>query len=537
MLIIGSLLIYSYSGGQVIFERTYNDVYPSLKFPIELGDLSTVSFANNGECSLLGYRHIDAEGNVIREETIDYEAHSSLSTNWIGHDSVLIWYRMGPLDLGGNDSFKVKLWTPGNINTLLVDQAFQEFEPTHIYGAYLFSNQKLVYTKRDSFFLFNTLTSSIEKTIVIPSTSAVFEINTNILVISDQQPPTVLDQNLDTVYVWQQILSLPFGHQLQPVTIDSFLVGVDTSGPTMVSSINVFTEKIQTFDFQYFDSIEDMQQHKNILFLKGFVLDEYGVLKLNAHLNIITYTSLAYPYVNPYITFQYYPDRVYGSGYDGLTHYKANYMMSYQYHDAGPIKKLDIALDTVWIDSLHALANQSYLLYTSGVVHNFSEEEIHSLTIHYEDYSGFPFFCSSFVFAHHFTGLSIAPGTRDTLHFQTSDHLSHTFPLHRQYYVQHGNFHLDDDLSNNSAELTYLINGIEEVDSETWTVYPNPFTDFLGTVDGTSNTEMILYDQMGEMVSQGLDQLDDLSDLPIGIYFLQIHVGHNLFVKKVVKVD
>jgi hypothetical protein len=52
-----------------------------------------------------------------------------------------------------------------------------------------------------------------------------------------------------------------------------------------------------------------------------------------------------------------------------------------------------------------------------------------------------------------------------------------------------------------------------------------------------SPLKLDLYDQMGKLIAYGHDKLSDLRELPVGIYFLQIHVGHNLFVKKMLKVD
>jgi hypothetical protein len=68
-------------------------------------------------------------------------------------------------------------------------------------------------------------------------------------------------------------------------------------------------------------------------------------------------------------------------------------------------------------------------------------------------------------------------------------------------------------------------------------IYPNPFNSFIAATFHDSPVAMILFNQMGRIISQGGNRLEDLIELPAGIYFLQIHAGHNLFVKKVVKVD
>ncbi len=110
-------------------------------------------------------------------------------------------------------------------------------------------------------------------------------------------------------------------------------------------------------------------------------------------------------------------------------------------------------------------------------------------------------------------------------------------PFMQTFYVQHGNYHLDADTSNNAFELIYISSSTEETASVSMTAFPNPFTDYITVSEHSESIQLRLYDQHGGMVASGYNRLDDLGKLPAGIYFLQIISGRSITVKRMVKVE
>ena len=520
---------------QVIYERTYPYEFPSIQIPIELSDTSTFSLGNNSDCGGVGSRHIDVDGNELMGNKFGVEAFSS-GYYWIGHDSVLIWAEEGALDVGP-DSFRVYVWTPDEIKKILSIGVRYDFTPERRYGAYLYTTGRLLYEKSDTLYTKNLYTAAVEDSLIIPFIYHVIEFEKSILVFSDSESALLLNDHLEVIYEWQDLLSLTFNID-QAVVVDSFLVGKEGVNPTSIAMVNVYNESQQVMDLSmYFDQIEEIQANKNMLFVKGIFNGESQLLQLDSEFAVVGITKIDIPELNKELTFQYYPDRVYAWGYDGLANYKANYRMSYQYQDANPVKYLDIALDTMWVDSVYKYPEQQHLpikVYISAVVRNFSPETIHSYTLHHEEIP--VFYCDPGVYAMSFEDLTIEPNDSDTLSFQIWTY-QYGSSFTRRFYVHHGNHHLDDEITNNNFQLTYLISGTGELFPLSITVYPNPFIDFFQTSVQTDLIQLNLYDQSGRLVSTGYDRLDYLYKLPSGIYFLQIQTGSSFVVERVVKVE
>lgn len=110
-------------------------------------------------------------------------------------------------------------------------------------------------------------------------------------------------------------------------------------------------------------------------------------------------------------------------------------------------------------------------------------------------------------------------------------------PFMQTFYVEHGNFHLDADTSNNAFELICVSSGTEETAPSSMAAFPNPFADYITVSEHSESIQLRLYDQDGAMVANGYNRLDGLRRLPAGSYFLQIMSGHTIDVKRVVKVE
>jgi Secretion system C-terminal sorting domain len=517
---------------QVIYERTFPHEFPSIHFPIELSDTSTFSLGTNSDCGGIGSRHIDVNGNERMGNRFWAEAFSS-GYYWIGHDSVLIWAEEGALD-AGRDSFRVYIWTPDEINKILSIGIRDDFSNSPRYGAYLYSPGRLVYEKTDTLYTKDLSSGQVEDSLIFPDIYHIIEFEKSILVFSDNESPLLLNDQLEDIYEWQDPSSLPFNIS-ESVVLDSFLVGMEESNPLSLGVVNVYNESLAHIDLSsYFDQIEEIQSNKNNLFVKGISNGEHLVLQLDNKFTFVDLLSIAFPELDKQMTYQYYPDRVYAWGYDGLANYRANYRMSYKYLDAGPIEYRDIELDTMWVDSVYTYAEHYLIVHISSVVRNLSPETIHSYTMHYEEIP--IFFCDPGVYAGSFDDLTIEPSVTDTLSFQVWTY-QYGSTFSRRFYVHHGSYHLDDQAGNNNFFLVHLLSSSHEPVLLTSIVYPNPFTDFLQVADVSESIQMDLYDQTGRMVSSGYGRLDNLGRLPIGVYLLQILDGNSISVRKVVKVE
>ena len=523
---------------QVIYERTYPGEFPSIQMPVELSDTSTFSIGNNDECGGLRSRHIDVHGNEL-EGNIFYAEGFSSGYYWIGHDSVLIWVEHGAYDVGP-DSLRVHIWTPGEINTILSVGLNYDFSDSRKYGAYLYSPERLVYEKTDTLYTKNLYSSIVVDSLVIGGISQIFEFERSILVFSDAEDPLLLDDRLEEIVEWDSHYTLPF-NLYSAVVIDSFLVGEVELNTVSLGIVNVYDESQKILDLStYFEQIEDVQANKNYLFVKGG--DSGGgqfVLQFDKEFELVNGFARDIPKLYRQMTFQYYPDRVYAWCYDGLASYKANYRMSYQYQNAFPIKYLDIALDTAWVDSVYKYPEHYHLpanVFVSAVIRNLSPDTIHSLTIHWERTPDF--WCDSGVYPYQRGGLNIAFNESDTISFQTwSYEVAHNLPYFETFFIHHGNNHLDSNWNNNIYELDYLSGSIDETVSAAVSVFPNPFTDFLKLSGESESSQLILYDQTGRLVTSGYGQLDNLGHLHAGMYVLQVISGHSSGVTRLLKVE
>ncbi|MDQ3016020.1 MAG: hypothetical protein M3R25_04785, partial [Bacteroidota bacterium] len=107
---------------QVVYERTFDPVRPSMEHPIQLSDTSSISFSTYNDCSFGAYIHHDKNGVEIMSESLDNESQHNVRARKIGLDSILFSYRNGAFDFGDQNYFKVSLWTPAGITPLIAHE-------------------------------------------------------------------------------------------------------------------------------------------------------------------------------------------------------------------------------------------------------------------------------------------------------------------------------------------------------------------------------------------------------------------------------
>ena len=526
------------ANGQVIYERTYPDVSPYIEKLFELSDHSTVSFSYSSACPFMEWLLVDANGNLNKHEGLGYETVHSFDARKLEGDNILVSYRMGPLDYPGDNSFNVELWTPTDIITIVEDPVSYAYweDMGFSYGAYSIYNDKIIYQKVDTLFLKNLFSGDIERKVIQSNllSSGVFPVLDHLLVYPATGPPTLYDQNLQPAITWNNSM-LPGDYA---VSIDSFMVGVSAPGNLSLHIINAFDESFRDLDLStYFTQILSLSVENNILIVRGNAGTQPLVLKLDSHFIILAQSNLDIPMpkgINE-MTLMYFPDRVYSWGYDGLDSYR----MSYQYPDAHPIQYIDLALDSIWVDSVFYWPPEQHLpakVFMLCKVSNHSAEPIQNFAIFYQDQSFSE--CDPGVYPRYIEGLNIPPGQSATFMYQNiSWKLPVGDPFIRTFIIKHPNYHLDSTYSNNIYTVSYFPTDIDEPLQSPVAVFPNPFIDLLTTSIQSIGVELILFDQMGKIVSSGQDQLDHLSDLPVGIYFLQVYDGQQLLVRKVVKVE
>ena len=517
---------------QVVYERTFPFEFPSIQFPIELSDTSTVSLGTNNECGGIGVRHIDALGNELEEDAFWAEAFSS-GIYWIGHDSVLIWAEEGAYDVGP-DSFRVYIWTPAEIRKILSSDIRNQFSNPRLYGAFLYSPDRLVFEKTDTLYSKNLQNDQIEDSLIIPGIISILEFEKAILVFSQTAAPLLLDDHLTEIIMWHDTTSLPFSINEANV-LDSFLVGRSGFTPNAIAIINVYSETKGEVDLSpYLNLVEDVQVNKSHLFVKGVLNQEHYVIELDGQFQIVEIHKIDFPDLDFDLTYRYFPDRVYAWGLNGLARYNANYRMSYKYKDPHPVEYIDIALDTMWVDSVVNYAPQYFVIYIKAVVRNLSLQVVHSVSMHYEEIP--IFFCDPGVYGGTFEHLNIQPNETDTVSLVLFAYQVGS-PYTQRFYVHHGNHHLDEQSANNDYNLVHILSNSTMPLSSSYQVYPNPFSDILRTSIASDGVELVLYDQTGRIVSQGNDQLNDLRWLGSGVYYLRISNGISTSIQKVVKVE
>jgi len=540
------LFIASSLKAQVIYERTYPDGFPSLKDAIQLSDLSTVSFANNSPCYFAGWRHIGPTGGIIEEGDLAIESTHSLKYKQIADDSVLVSCRVGPLDFDGTNYFQVSLWTPDSLYTLVLDTVFKNYwedyhgsdTPVH-YEAFLYNSNHVLYQWGDTIFSRNILTGQIEFRETFFHITHVYPVKNGLMIFSAGLPPTYFNDQLALVKTWLNLSAHPISFN-DMVAIDSFIVGINYNIPTSLHVVNAFDEDVQDIDLSaYFSVIDSLVVRGDILMAIGRNGVVGNTLQLDRDFQILNVKPFVYPDDLYPWQLSFYPDRLYAWRTDGLSGYKADYRVAYQYLDPHPITYVDLEFVDIAVDSVFFWPPDHHLpahLLLSALIINHSVDTLHNLTIHYEEVpiGG----CDPGIYPRHVNDLKAPPGDTAVVKFWVhSWEIAMSKPFIRKYFVQHGNHQLDSNSTNNVFEFFFLISNAEEPIPTSLEVYPNPFTDFIKVSERSDLMQLNLYDQTGRLVSKGLGQLTDLGALPTGIYFLNVQTGSSNATTRVVKVE
>lgn len=526
---------------QVIYERTYPDAYPSLRDAIQLSDFSTVSFANNSKCFGAGWKQISSTGSIIQHGGLAGESTHSLKYDQIAEDSILVSCRVGPIDFDGTNYFKVALWTPDSLQTLIIDTVPLNFwedcewcnHPVH-YEAFQYKDNHVLYQRGDTIFSKNVLTGQTEFQETFYYISKVYPVKDGLMVFSLGLTPTYFDSQLLPIKTWLNPISSFM------VAMDSFLIGVNSGTPTSLHAVNVFNENAQDIDLSlYFSKIDFLVLRGDVLIVVGKNGATNNTVQLNKNFQILAEKPFVYPDdIYPW-QFSFYPDRLYAWRTDGLSAYEADYRIAYAYLDPQPINYVDLELASIVVDSVFYWPPDYHLpanLFLSAYIINHSLDTLHSLTVHHEE--AFFVGCDSGLRPSHISGLMVPPGDTAIATFTIySWEVGMNQPFMQTFYVQHGNYHLDADTSNNAFELIYVSSGTEETAPVSMTAFPNPFTDYISVSELSESMQLRLYDQHSGIVANGYNRLDGLRKLPAGIYFLQIISGQSISVKRVVKVE
>ncbi|HSF89539.1 MAG TPA: T9SS type A sorting domain-containing protein [Saprospiraceae bacterium] len=526
------LFLATQARAQVIYERTYAYASNSIKIPVELSDTSTFSFDNEDVCGGIGVRHIDKFGNEATNNWFRAEGFSS-GYYWIGHDSILIWVVHGAWDVGV-DSFRVYVWTPDTTRRIVSKYMASDARDV-IGGAFLYTSNRLLYRQGDTLFTLNLVNGIEEDSLIVPDLDTIMEFEKSILVVSSTSYPVLLNDKLEVIGIWPDLSFLPFNVN-EALVLDSFLLGIDVLHPLEISTFNIYSEDQMSIDLTgYFDQIDEIQSNKNNLFIKGRSAGEDMILQLDSTFNFIDIQPFEIPDLDKEMNFRYYPDRVYAWSTDGMAKYEANYRICFPYIDPSPIQYVDIALDTIWVDSFSVPHPHDDIvsIYLKAVVTNRSNDTVHSYTLHHEE--PFDHFCFDGVYLYQYDQQFIEPNGSDTIRFQLWTY--NTLHFQRRVYVHHANHHLDTLLFNNSFLVNHLLSSSDELTGKQIVLYPNPFTDYITVSEPSASMQLILFDQTGRLVESGYEQLEDLGNLPPGIYFLQISTGNATSIQKVVKVE
>lgn len=525
-----TILMVSQAKAQVIYERTYAVASNSVDFPVELTDTSTFSFDNDDICGRIGVRHIDRYGNELTDNWFGAEGFSS-GYYWIGHDSILIWAVEGAWD-AGVDSFRVYVWTPDTTRKIV--SRYMDSRVV-IGGAFLYTSNRLVYRQGDTLFTLNLVNGIEEDSLVVPDLDTVIEFEKSILIVSNTSYPVLLNDRLEVIGIWTDLSFLPFTIT-EALVLDSLIVGRDLLHPLAISTFNIYSEAQRNIDLSgYFDQIDEIQSNKNNLFVKGKSAGKDMVLQLDSTLFFIDIQLLETPDLDKEMNFRYFPDRVYARSTDGLAKYNANYRICYSYNDPAPIQYVDIALDTVWVDSVSAPHPHDHIIsvYLKAVVSNHSNDTIQSYSMHHEEI--FDYFCFDGVYLYSYEQQSIGPNESDTIQLQLWSYS--TMYFQRRVYIHHANHHLDTILFNNSFLVNQLLSSSDELTDEQIIVYPNPFTDFLTITALSDHPYLELFNPAGLLVAEGFGQLTDMEKLPVGYYVLKVTDTQTTSIRSVVKLE
>ena len=523
---------------QVIYERVFSPVYPSIEHAFQLSDLSTVSFANNSQCNSAAYLHIDKQGVKISSGGISSGSTHSLGVRPIGWDEILVWFREGPDDYDGPNYFKIGLWMHDEFVTLVRDTSlFNIWEDSEIvYEAYLFQNDKIVYRKGDSLYLVQVSTQQLLNKVAIPEFSIVHPFLDYIVVFDYVGKPVVFSIDLDEVAYWNNNQHPVSSYE--SMALDSFLIGIITQEDATLHVVNGLTEESFDLDLSgYLTHIEDIQVNTDGLFVKGKKDDVDYLVQLNWQFQVFNETVVDLPDIPGPFTYTYYTDRMYAWKADGLSAYRANYRISYQYPDSNPIRFVDISLDTIWVDSIYYWPPEMHLpakLFLLARVTNHSKETVRSFTLHFESTQTIQ--CDPGIYYGIIEGLSILPGETEIIPVSTwSWEVAENEPFFRTYFIQHANNHLDSNWVDNYFQFSYLLSAIHPVIEINLSIWPNPFHDYLETSEDFERLRM--YNSLGHVVSTGINRLDNLASLVPGTYYVQALKDKKSFFTRVIKVE
>ena len=195
--------------------------------------------------------------------------------------------------------------------------------------------------------------------------------------------------------------------------------------------------------------------------------------------------------------------------------------------DTSPIQYVDIALDTIWVDSVTGPHPHDHiiLIYLKAVVSNRSNDTVQSYTMHHEEV--FEHFCFDGVNLHAYEHQKIETNKSDTIRFQLWTYRAMYFQ--RRVYVHHANHHLDTLLFNNSFLVNHFLSSSDDLTGKQIVIYPNPFTNqtVLQTYKVLTNATLALYNSLGQQVKQlnninGQTVTLNRDNLPSGLYYLQL---------------
>jgi len=324
------------------------------------------------------------------------------------------------------------------------------------------------------------------------------------------------------------------------VAMDSFIVGINVDMPTALHAVNAFNENVQDIDLSnYFSQIDTLVVHSDTLIVIGSNGATGNTVQFDKQFLLLDEKPFMYPdNIYPW-KLSFYPDRLYAWRTDGLSGYRADYRIAYPYLDPQPITYVDLVFVDITVDSMYywnTSESSTLILLLSASIINQSADTLHRLTMHHERD---PFqLCDPGVYPRHASGLETPPGDTAKVKFSVGiwegvlDE-----PFIETYYVQHGNHHLDSNRTDNSFEFVFIYTSTVESVSTSARAYPNPFKDFITVAEFSESIKFSLFDFTGNKVASDYGRLDDLGNLPSGIYFLQIMKGNSLSIQRVVKVE
>ncbi|MDQ3015990.1 MAG: T9SS type A sorting domain-containing protein, partial [Bacteroidota bacterium] len=387
---------------------------------------------------------------------------------------------------------------------------------THINDSYHYVHPLVSYRIEDTLYSNDIETQQIHQKVFQNSIVKLYPVHSNIIVNTIGES-ILLDLQLQPLKIWDNSHPINFSTS---ISLDSFIVGIHTVDNRLLHVVNAYTE--ETIDLNLaslLDKIDTLQSREDIVFVQGHLDNQVRVLQYNSKFELLSNSALDSPDENYNFSFTFYPDRVYSWRTAGQSRYKANYRVVSKYPDANPIQYIDIALDSVWIDSIFQgppeQQSPAKVIFRANIS-NYSSDTIRSLIIHYED---FEVQCFNGVYDEDLTNLLILPNSTGQIVFQDDVWQIPVLSFIRRYYIQHANHHLDADIQNNHFDVVYISSGIAESESSRWTAFPNPFSNAISTNADTE--KLILYNSSGQIVATGRSNIEGVAHLPPGTYILK----------------